>query len=80
MPLMEVIFHAMVDKYRYELELMEEALLNTSSLGATMSYAPKEAVEKKKRNIKRVQKLGVFGFPVLFALFALMYFIIGSSL
>ena len=79
MPLMEVIFHAMVDKYRYELELMEEALLNTSSLGATMSFAPKEAVEKKKKNIKWMQKFGVIGFPALFALFAAIYFIIGVS-
>ena len=80
MPLMEVIFHAMVDKYRYELELMEEALLDTSSPDATMSFAPKEAVEKKKRNIKRMQKFGVIAFPVLFALFAAIYFIIGVSL
>ena len=79
MPLMEVIFHAMVDKYRYELELMEEALLDTSSLDGTMSFAPKEAVEKKKKNIMLMQKFGVIGFPVLFALFAAIYFIIGVS-
>lgn len=80
MPLMEVIFHALLDKYRYQLELEVEDLLEMSNLDATTTLAPDEEVEKKKRNIKRLQKFGVFGFPVLFALFALMYFIIGFSL
>ena len=80
MPLMEVIFHAMLDKYRSELEFREEALLDISSLDATTSKVLEEQVEKRKHNIKRLQKLGAIGFPTLFALFAVIYFIVGVSL
>ena len=62
MPLLEVIFHAILDKYRYDVELEEEALVATYSLDLDATQAPKEVVERKKRNIKWMQKTGAIGY------------------
>ena len=78
MPLLEVIFHAIVDKYRYDVELEEEALVATYSLDLDATQAPKEVVERKKQNIKWMQKMGAIGFPLIFALFVIAYFLIGQ--
>ena len=78
-PLLEIIFHAILDKYRYELELEEEELLGISKLSRSLTLAPGGQVEKKRLNIKRLQKLGVIGFPVMFIIFVGIYFSIGYS-
>ena len=78
MPLLEVIFHAMVDKYRYELEMEEVALKDMYCVNSNVAQAPKEAVNRKKQNIKWMQRLGAIGFPLIFALFVAVYFLIGQ--
>ena len=79
MPLLEVIFHAMLDKYRYELEIEEEVLRDLYCLNSKVAQAPKKTVDRKKQNIKWMQKLGVIGFPLIFALFVAVYFLIGYT-
>ena len=78
-PLAEVLFHAMVDKFRYEIEIEDAGIGLLSKVGPNIQAAPKKCAMRKKRTLNRLQNLGMIGFPFIFIIFALVYFFIGLS-
>ena len=79
MPLLEIIFHAMLDKYRYEIEIEEASLVATYKEILDITQAPKDVVRRKKQKIMWMQKLGAISFPLIFAVFVGVYFLIGFN-
>ena len=78
-PLTEVLFHAILDKYRFIVELENEEIIELEKLDPGLAVAPKDKLEKKKRALNLFQKFGMFGFPLIFALFVAIFYIIGFS-
>ena len=76
-PLVEVMFHAMLDKYRYDIEVEDAGVGLLSSVGPDMQAAPKKRVERKKKTVNRLQNLGMIGFPLMFIIFVAVYFFVG---
>ena len=78
-PLAEILFHAVLDKYRYDVELEEEQMMELAKLSPKLAMAPKEKLEKKKGTLGLLEKLGMFGFPITFAIFVAIFYLIGFS-
>ena len=76
-PLAEVLFHAMVDKFRYEIEIEDAGIGLLSKVGPNIQAAPKKCAARKKRTLNRLQNFGMIGFPFIFIVFALVYFFVG---
>ena len=76
-PLVEVMFHAMLDKYRYDIEVEDAGVGLLSNVGPDMQAAPKKRVERKKKTLNRLQNLGMIGFPLMFIIFVAVYFFVG---
>ena len=76
-PLVEVMFHAMLDKYRYDIEVEDAGVDLLSNVGPDMQAAPKKRVERKKKTLNRLQNLGMIGFPLMFIIFVAVYFFVG---
>ena len=76
-PLVEVLFHAMLDKYRYEIELKDTGVVRLSKVGPDMTTEPINPVEEKKKALNRLQHLGMIGFPFVFVIFAVIFFFVG---
>ena len=73
-PLVEVLFHAMLDKYRYEIELEDaDGVVRLSKVGPE----PNKTVERKKKALNRLQNLGMIGFPLVFVIFVFIFFFVG---
>ena len=78
-PLAEILFHAVLDKYRYDVEMEEEQVMELAKLSPELAMAPREKLEKKKGTLGLLEKLGMFGFPVIFAIFVVIFYLIGFS-
>ena len=78
-PLAEILFHAVLDKYRYDVEMEEELVMELAKLSPELAMAPREKLEKKKGTLRLLEKLGMFGFPVIFAIFVVIFYLIGFS-
>ena len=76
-PLAEVLFHAMVDQYRYEIETEDAGVVLLSNVGPDMQETPKKSVTRKKKTLNRLQNLGMIGFPLIFIIFVFVYFFVG---
>ena len=76
-PLAEVLFHAMVDQYRYEIETEDAGVVLLSNVGPDMQETPKKSVTRKKKTLNRLQNLGMIGFPLIFIIFVSVYFFVG---
>ena len=74
-PLAEVLFHAMLDNYRHEIEIEDAGVDMLSNVGP----APKMRVERKKKRLNRLQNLGMIGFPLMFIIFVFVYFFVGLA-
>ena len=79
LPLAEVLFHAVLDKYRYDLELENEAIMELAKIDAGLAAAPREKLEKKKRDLNLFQRLGMIGFPLVFTIFVAIFYLIGFA-
>ena len=77
-PLAEVLFHALLDKYRYDVENEDEEIMTLAKIHPKLAWAPKAKMEKKKWALGLLQKIGMFGFPLMFAVFAVIFYLIGS--
>ena len=78
-PLAEILFHAVLDNYRYSVEMEEEQMMELAKLNPKLAMAPKEKLEKKKGTLGLLEKLGMFGFPITFAIFVAIFYLIGFS-
>ena len=78
-PLAEVLFHAMLDKYRYDVEVEGEQVMELAKLSPKLAMAPQEKLEKRKWVLGLLEKLGMFGFPVIFAIFVAIFYLVGFS-
>ena len=78
-PLTEVLFHAVLDKYQYDVDLENEEIMELTKLDPGLAEAPREKLEKKKRALGLLQKLGMFGFPLIFAMFVGIFYLVGFS-
>ena len=76
-PLAEVLFHAMVDKFRYEIEVEDAGISLISNAGPNIKAPATKCAARKKRTLNRLQNLGMIGFPFIFIVFALVYFFVG---
>ena len=77
-PLAEVLFHAVLDKYRYDVENEDEEVMALAKLHPKLAWAPKAKMDRKKKTLDLLQKMGMFGFPLMFAVFAITFYLIGS--
>ena len=77
-PLAEVLFHAVLDKYRYDVENEDEEVMALAKLHPKLAWAPKAKMDRKKKTLDLLQKMGMFGFPLMFAVFAIIFYLIGS--
>ena len=78
-PLAEVLFHAVLDKYRYDVEVEGEQVMELAKLSPKLAMAPQEKLEKRKWALGLLEKLGMFGFPVIFAIFVAIFYLVGFS-
>ena len=48
-PLAEVLFHAVLDKYRYDVENEDEEVMALAKLHPKLAWAPKAKMDRKKK-------------------------------
>ena len=79
LPLTEVLYHAVLDKYRYNVESEVEEIMELAKVDPGLTLAPREKLEKRKQALVVFQRLGMLGFPIMFAIFVAIFYLIGFS-
>lgn len=83
-PLFEVLYHALMDKLQYDIELLGARVVyptNDEYDDGSKEFDEKAALNSTLDKKKKVQNClhftGMIGFPLMFTIFTIVYFLIG---